>query len=50
VAGSRERFKKSIKDRPVLSRRSKKVRQIIKPPTASVTPKRGLGLEVVARY
>jgi len=50
VAGSGSKFKKFIKERPLLYRPLRKLRQILNPPPPSVAPKKGLGLEVVARY
>jgi hypothetical protein len=44
------RLKKFIKDRPLIYQPLRRLRHLINPPPPVVPPKKGLGLEVVARY
>jgi hypothetical protein len=49
-SGPKAKIKNFIKDRPLLYRPLRKLRDMLNPPPPSVPPRKGLGLEVVARY
>jgi hypothetical protein len=50
AVGPKAKFKRFIKDRPLLHGPLRRLRHLINPRPPEVPPRKGLGLEVVARY